>query len=105
MDWGFLILAGVCEVAGVAAISKFKKKKNVINVIYMFAGFATSFFLLSVAMKTISMGTAYAIWTGIGTVGSALIGILFFGESAGWKRLLFIAMIISATIGLKFIPY
>jgi paired small multidrug resistance pump len=57
------------------------------------------------AMKTISMGTAYAVWTGIGTVGSALIGILFLGESAGWKRLLFIAMIISATIGLKFIPY
>ncbi|MGM0877252.1 MAG: DMT family transporter [Bacillota bacterium] len=105
MDWGFLILAGFCEVSGVAAISKFNKKKSVMNVIYMFAGFATSFFLLSVAMKTISMGTAYAVWTGIGTVGSALIGILFFGESAGWKRLFFIAMIISATIGLKFIPY
>ena len=75
------------------------------NVLYMVAGFALSFFLLSMAMKTISMGTAYAVWTGIGTVGSALIGILFLGESAGWKRLLFIAMIISATIGLKFIPH
>ncbi|MCM3651525.1 DMT family transporter [Metabacillus litoralis] len=105
MDWFFLIVAGLCEVAGVAAISNFNTKKSVMNLLYMVAGFALSFFLLSMAMKTISMGTAYAVWTGIGTVGSALIGILFLGESAGWKRLLFIAMIISATIGLKFIPY
>jgi paired small multidrug resistance pump len=105
MAWFCLIFAGLCEVAGVAAISKFNKKKSVINGLYMFAGFATSFFLLSVAMKTISMGTAYAVWTGIGTVGSALFGILFLGESAGWKRIMFIAMIISATIGLKYIPY
>ncbi|KKI93401.1 hypothetical protein WQ54_03960 [Bacillus sp. SA1-12] len=105
MDWIFLILAGFCEIAGVAAISKFNRKKTFINIVYMVAGFALSFLLLSTAMKTISMGTSYAVWTGIGTVGSALMGILFFGESAGWKRLLFIAMIISATIGLKFIPY
>ena len=105
MDWLFLIVAGFFEVAGVAAISKFNTKKSVMNLLYMVAGFALSFFLLSMAMKTISMGTAYAVWTGIGTVGSALIGILFLGESAGWKRLLFIAMIIAATIGLKFIPY
>lgn len=105
MDWLVLILAGFCEIAGVAAISKFNKKKSVIHVLYMIAGFAMSFFFLSFAMKTISMGTAYAVWTGIGTVGSALIGIIFLEESAGWKRLLFISMIISATIGLKFIPY
>jgi len=105
MGWIFLILAGFCEIAGVAAISKFNEKKTFLHFLYLVAGFILSFSLLSLAMKTISMGTAYAVWTGIGTVGSAIIGIIFFGESAGWKRLLFIAMIICATIGLKFIPY
>ena len=105
MNWICLILAGFCEVAGVAAISRFNKKRSLLNMLYLIVGFALSFSLLSFAMKTISMGTAYAVWTGIGTVGSALIGILFLGESASWKRLLFIAMIISATIGLKFIPF
>jgi paired small multidrug resistance pump len=49
------------------------------------------------------MGTAYAIWTGIGTVGGALIGMLFFGESKDWRRILFIAMVLGAVIGLKVI--
>jgi paired small multidrug resistance pump len=104
MDWVFLILAGLCEVAGVVAISNYNKKKSFISIIYIIIGFLFSFSLLSLAMESISMGTAYAVWTGIGTVGSALLGILFLGESASWKRILFIAMIISATIGLKFLP-
>lgn len=104
MDWFYLILAGFGEVAGVAAISNFNRKKTFLSMVLMIAGFAASFFLLSLAMKTISMGTAYAVWTGIGTVGSALLGIFFFGEAASWKRLMFIAMIIAATIGLKLLP-
>ncbi len=49
------------------------------------------------------MGTAYAIWTGIGTVGGALVGMLFFGESKEWRRILFMAMVLAAAIGLKLI--
>lgn len=49
------------------------------------------------------MGTAYAIWTGIGTSGGALVGMLFFGESKNWRRILFIFMIFGATVGLKLI--
>ncbi|APH03759.1 DMT family transporter [Bacillus weihaiensis] len=105
MDWVYLIAAGLCEVFGVSAISRFNKKKSIGNLIIMTIGFALSFSLLSLAMDTISMGTAYAVWTGIGTVGSALIGIFFMGESSNWKRLLFISMIICSTIGLKFFPY
>ncbi len=104
MEWFFLILAGLCEVAGVAAISRFNNHKNLLNALFLALGFGTSFLFLTIAMQTISMGTAYAVWTGIGTVGSTLFGIFFLGEPAGWKRLLFISMIISATIGLKFIP-
>lgn len=91
MDWFSLILAGLCEVAGVAAIA-------------LALGFGSSFLLLTIALETISMGTAYAVWTGIGTAGSALFGILFLKEPADWKRVLFISMIISATVGLKFLP-
>ncbi|QGQ47920.1 DMT family transporter [Metabacillus sediminilitoris] len=105
MAWVYLILAGFCEVAGVAAISKFNKKKSILNMFYLIAGFTLSFSLLSQAMESISMGTAYAVWTGIGTVGSALIGILFLGESASFKRIFFITVIITSTIGLKFIPH
>jgi paired small multidrug resistance pump len=104
MDWFFLITAGLCEVAGVAAISRFNQHKSWLNALFLISGFGISFILLSFAMQTISMGTAYAVWTGIGTVGSTLYGILFLGEPAGWKRVLFISMIISATIGLKFLP-
>jgi len=104
MDWLFLILAGLCEVAGVAAIARFNEKKSLMNGLFLLLGFGTSFLLLTLALETISMGTAYAVWTGIGTVGSTLFGILFLKEPAGWKRVLFIAMIISATVGLKFLP-
>ncbi len=105
MDWLFLIIAGCCEIFGVAAISRFNKNKSLRNGFMILIGFILSFSFLSLAMQTISMGTAYAVWTGIGTVGSAIIGILFLGESTEWKRLLFISMIICSTIGLKFIPH
>lgn len=104
MDWFFLILAGLCEVAGVAAIARFNERKNLLNGLFLVLGFGTSFLLLTLALETISMGTAYAVWTGIGTAGSALFGILFLKEPAEWKRVLFIALIISATVGLKFLP-
>lgn len=104
MDWLFLILAGLCEVAGVAAIARFNEQKNLKNGLFLVLGFGTSFLLLTLALETISMGTAYAVWTGIGTIGSTLFGILFLKEPAGWKRVMFFAMIISATVGLKFLP-
>ncbi len=104
MDWFFLISAGLCEIAGVAAIARFNEQKNFLNGLFLILGFGTSFFFLTLALETISMGTAYAVWTGIGTVGSTIFGIFFLKEPAGWKRVLFIAMIISATIGLKFLP-
>ena len=52
-------------------------------------------------MRDIPMGTAYAIWTGLGAAGAVLIGVLFFKESAGWKRLGFLTLIIAGAVGLK----
>lgn len=65
--------------------------------------FAASFLLLAIALEQLPMGTAYAIWTGIGTIGSIVIGMLFFHESKDWKRILLIALILLSVIGLKVI--
>src|SRR5690625_5997560 len=59
------------------------------------------FAFLSLAMRDIPLGTAYAIWTGLGAAGAVIMGILFFKESAGWKRLLFLSCIIAGAVGLK----
>lgn len=59
------------------------------------------FLFLSWAMRDIPLGTAYAIWTGLGAAGAVFIGIAFFRESAGWKRLLFLSCIIAGAVGLK----
>ena len=103
MAWLTLVCAGLCEVFGVLAIQRLTKKRSVINYILLAAGFGTSFLLLSYSMRHISMGTAYAIWTGIGTAGSTLLGMFVFGEPKEWKRVFFIALIVSSVIGLKLV--
>lgn len=103
MAWLFLIIAGMGEVLGVVAINQLNKRKSIPNLLLLIAGFALSFLCLTIAMESIPMGTAYAIWTGIGTVGSALIGMILFGESRDRKRIFFIALVLCAAIGLKLI--
>ncbi|CDQ39137.1 DMT family transporter [Virgibacillus salexigens] len=103
MDWFFLIAAGVSEVIGVMGINKVNQQRTITSFTWLIGGFILSFALLSIAMQTIPMSTAYAVWTGIGTVGSALAGMFFYNESKDWRRLLFIAMILCAAIGLKLI--
>lgn len=101
MDWLALVLAGCFEVVGVSGIGKVNKSKSVSSYSILAIGFIASFLCLSYAMNTISMGTAYAVWTGIGTVGSALLGMFVYGESKEWRRILFISMVLSAAVGLK----
>jgi len=101
MAWVTLIIAGFCEVLGVMATERVSRKKNFTSYLMLVAAFGTSFSLLSYSMQHISMGTAYAIWTGIGTAGSAVVGMLLFGESKEWRRFLFIGMIIVSVVGLK----
>lgn len=103
MAWISLIFAGLCEVFGVAMMNKLNQERNWQSIVLLCAGFAGSFLLLSYAMKTLPMGTAYAIWTGIGASGGALVGMLFYGESKNWKRVVCIALVLSAAIGLKLV--
>lgn len=101
MAWIALIIAGLLEVFGVAMMNRWQLYKNFTTIIALIIGFGASLALLSYAMITIPMGTAYAIWTGIGTAGGAIIGMIFFKESKDWRRLFFITLILFSAIGLK----
>ena len=98
-----LVLAGMGEVIGVAGISRLNRSRDPLSFVLLIGGFVLSLTFLSIAMQSISMGTAYAVWTGMGTVGSTLVGMLLYGESKDAKRLLFIAMVLTAAVGLKLI--
>lgn len=101
MAWVFLIIASFGEIFGVMGINLFLRSKSLlwIGMIVLSMGFG--FLFLSLAMHDIALGTAYAVWTGIGATGAVLIGILFFNETAGWKRLFFLSCIIAGAVGLK----
>lgn len=103
MAWISLTLAGICEMFGVVMINQFHKDRNWQSFILLVLGFGASFMLLANAMETLPMGTAYAIWTGIGASGGALLGMFLYDESKDWRRLVFIAMVLSAAIGLKLV--
>lgn len=101
MAWIVLILAGFFEVVwaiGLKLTEGFSKPLPVVGTV---AAMVISFALLAIALKSLPLGTAYAVWTGIGTVGTATVGILAFGESIDWFRLGCIALIVSGIIGLK----
>ncbi|MFP4975863.1 DMT family transporter [Paenibacillus sp. CN-4] len=103
MDWMMLIAAGLLEVIGVIGIKRVAKNNNWTNNIILIGGFVLSFNLLVGAMGTIPLATAYAVWTGIGTVGAAIVGMIFFKESKSWLRISCILGIIFAVVGLKLV--
>ncbi|VEF49003.1 small multidrug resistance protein [Bacillus freudenreichii] len=103
MAWVSLIVAGFLEMFGVLMINKLHMNQNWQSLVLLTLGFGASFLFLAYSMKTLPMGTAYAIWTGIGASGGALIGMIMYDESKDWKRVVFIAMILGAAVGLKII--
>ena len=103
MAWISLILAGICEMIGVGMINKWHHDRKWSSLLLLVLGFGASFLFLSIAMETLPMGTAYAIWTGIGASGGAILGMMIYGESKDWKRILFIFMILGSAVGLKLV--
>ncbi|MFC6288727.1 DMT family transporter [Levilactobacillus angrenensis] len=103
MAWLFLIFAGLSEMLGVTFMNWALHAKKGWLWALMIIAFACSFGGLELALKTLPMGTAYAIWTGIGAAGGVITGMLFFHESKDWRKLLWVAVILGATIGLKLI--
>jgi paired small multidrug resistance pump len=101
MAWIFLILAGAFEVLGVTMINQYNRKQQVFSLVILITGFGASFLFLALAMETLPMSTAYAIWTGIGTSGGAILGMILYGESRDWQRIFFIMLVLGSAIGLK----
>ncbi|MFC7064042.1 DMT family transporter [Halobacillus seohaensis] len=103
MSWVFLIIAGLFEMSGVLMINVYHHTRTFISLSILIIAFALSFLFLSLSMNELPMGIAYAVWTGTGASGGAILGMIFFKESAEWRRLFCIFLIIVAATGLKLI--
>lgn len=103
MAWVYLFLAGAFEIVWATGLKYTDGFTRLWPSVGTVAGMAVSFLFLALALKTIPMGTAYAVWTGIGAVGVAILGILFFGESRDAMRLIFIFVIVAGIVGLKLV--
>jgi quaternary ammonium compound-resistance protein SugE len=102
MNWIILIIAGLFEVGFTTCLKLSNNFSNLKWSIGFLICISLSFFFLNKASQTLPMGTAYAVWTGIGAVGTVIIGILYFNEPANFWRLFFIATLILSILGLKF---
>lgn len=106
MNWILLIIAGLFEVAFAACLGKAKETTGTAYIIWMIAFLVCltlSMLLLYKAIQTLPVGTAYAVWTGIGAVGTVLVGIIFFKEPADFWRLFFLFTLIASIAGLKLV--
>lgn len=103
MEWIFVVLAGLLEVLSINYMNKWQIKKSAFLVVKMVLAFGTSLVLLNLALRTLPMSITYAVWSGIGSVGGVAVGILKYGESANWRRLVCICMILFSVVGLKLI--
>ncbi len=101
MAWIYLIVAGLAEVIMALSLKSSKEFSQLWPSLGFLVAAALSFGLLSLALKNLPIGTVYPVWTGIGAVGTAILGIILLGESAHIGRLLSIAFIVMGVIGLQ----
>lgn len=103
MAWIYLVIAGFFECGWAIGLKYTEGFTKLTPSLLTVAAMALSFFLLSTAMKVIPVGTAYAVWTGIGAVGVAILGMILFGESRDILRIFCLLLIVSGILGLKLI--
>ena len=101
MEWFILFLAGLAEITWAVALKYADGFHKLVPTIITVVGYVASLLLLSKALERLPLGTAYAIWTGIGMVGTALLGILLFKEQLTLVQVIFLLMIIVGIVGLK----
>lgn len=101
MAWLILCIAGIFEIGFTTCLKLSNNFSNLKWSLGFIACISLSFFLLNRAIQTIPIGTAYAVWTGIGAVGTVLIGVFFYKEPADFWRLFFVTLLIGSIIGLK----
>ncbi|QYE35626.1 MULTISPECIES: DMT family transporter [Sphingosinicellaceae] len=102
MNWVFLLFASAFEVAFTTTFRLSENFRHLVPTIGFFACLLCSLFFLQLAIRSIPLGTAYAIWTGTGAIGTVVAGMIWFGEPAGMIRIGLILVIVAATIALKF---
>ena len=101
MAWFILAIAGLCEIGWAIGLKYTEGFTRLMPSVLTGAAMVVSVVLLGMALKTLPVGTGYAVWTGIGAVGTAILGIFLFGESTDWMRLASIGLIVAGIIGLK----
>ena len=103
MAWIILFLAGLTEIGWAVGLKYTEGFTRLVPSALTVACMVVSLGLLGLALKTLPIGTAYAVWTGIGTVGTAILGIYLFGESTAALRLACIGLIVAGIVGLKLV--
>ncbi len=101
MNWILLTLAGLLEVGWAIGLKKSEGFTRLPATLFTLAAMALSFWLLSLALRTLPLGTAYPVWVGIGAVGSVAVGSWLFGESLTVLRLVSVLLIVAGIVGLK----
>lgn len=103
MAWFYLLIAGIAEIGWALGMKYTDGFTKPVPTLLTLAVMAVSVFFLGLAVKNLPLGTAYAVWTGIGTVGTVILGIFIFNEPSDLIRLTCIALIVSGIIGLKLV--
>lgn len=101
MAWLQLTLAGLLEVVWALGLKRTEGFTRLWPSVYTLAAMGLSFFLLAKAVRTLPIGTAYAVWVGIGAVGTALVGLIFFGEPRTLLRMGSLMLIVAGVVGLR----
>ena len=101
MAWLILLVAGLCEIGWAIGLKYTEGFTRLVPSVLTGTAMVVSVVLLGMALKILPVGTGYAVWTGIGAVGTAILGIFLFGESADWMRLASIGLIVAGIVGLK----
>ena len=102
MNWFILFIAGLFEVAWAIGLKYSEGFTKPVASVFTIVTMIISMALLSYSVKTLPVGTAYAVWTGIGAVGTAILGIFLFNESREFMRIFFIFLIVVGLVGLRF---
>lgn len=103
MAWIYLLIAGVFEIVWAIGLKYTDGFTQVMPIVFVIIGTIVSFVFLATAMKSIPVGTAYAVWTGIGAAATAIVAMFLFGESAAPARLACIGLIVAGIVGLKLV--
>ncbi|HEY6983260.1 quaternary ammonium compound efflux SMR transporter SugE [Reyranella sp.] len=101
MAWLILLVAGLCEIGWAIGLKYTEGFTRLVPSILTGGSMVVSVVLLGIALKTLPVGTGYAIWTGIGAVGTAILGIVLLDEATDWMRLASIGLIVAGIVGLK----